>query len=135
MSAPLRYTSTLIAAIALAACASSAAETSKRGVHHTPSASAARTSVPEPTWSTTVPGWPSALVADDRTAAVIAGTDDVIALDPTTGDTKWHTHVPGSAELEPALGDDLVIVAADNRGSRSNAPPAPRVGPCRFPRG
>ncbi|HEX2737060.1 MAG TPA: PQQ-binding-like beta-propeller repeat protein [Acidimicrobiia bacterium] len=115
MSAPLRYTSTLVAVIALAACASSGAETPKHGVHHTPTASVARTSVPEPTWSTSVPGWPSALVADDRTAVVIAGTDDVIALDPTTGDTKWHTHVPGSAELEPALGDDQVIVPADNR--------------------
>ncbi|HEX7521427.1 MAG TPA: PQQ-binding-like beta-propeller repeat protein [Acidimicrobiia bacterium] len=118
MRTSLRCMSTLVAMITLAACAacaSSAADTPRRRVHHAPTASVAHTSVPEPMWSTIVPGWPSALVADDQTAVVLAGTDDVVALDPTTGATKWHTHVPGSAELEPALGDHLVLVPADNR--------------------
>ncbi len=115
MRTSLRCMSTLLAVITLAACASSAADRPRRPMHHAPTASVAHTSVPEPTWSTIVPGWPSALIADDQTAVVLAGTDDVVALDPTTGDTKWHTHVPGSAELEPALGDDLVLVPADNR--------------------
>ena len=111
----LRYASMLVAAITFAACASSAAESPKGRVHPAPTASVTHTSVPEPTWFTTVPGWPIALVADDQTAVVIAGIDDVVALDPTTGDTKWHAHVAGSADLEPALGADLLIVPADNR--------------------
>ncbi len=74
----LRYASMLVAAITFAACASSAAESPKGRVHHAPTASVTHTSVPEPTWSTTVPGWPIALVADDQTAVVIAGIDDVV---------------------------------------------------------
>ncbi|MGI9473064.1 MAG: PQQ-binding-like beta-propeller repeat protein [Rubripirellula sp.] len=74
--------------------------------------------------------WSSPLVIrrpDDRSEVVIQSRENVIAVDPRTGDTRWSTDEGGSAIPSPTAAGGLLILPSDevvalNIGASATAP-------------